>query len=531
VGTIVIDPITRIEGHLKIEAVVENGVVKDARSSGTMFRGLELILRGRDPRDAQIITQRICGVCPQSHGIAATLNLDSAFGIAGKVPPNGRIIRNLIQGAHIVQDHILHFYHLAALDYVDIADIAHYEGSDSGLKSIKEFIGRGELGPFVPCYEGDYRLPREINAQAVAHYVKALEIRRIGHEMVSIFSGKVPHSVGVVPGGVTSVPTADNMLAFLWKLRILQDFVDNVYIPDVVAVAGVYADYAEIGAGCHNLLSYGCFDLEDGNLDMTTRKRLFQQGVTSLGNKKRLFRSPVAEMKHQPLNTDSIREQVKHSWYQDATSGCHPSQGQTELQYGKEGAYSWVKAPRYDGQVYEVGPLASVGVSYAAGDPAITQLVDSSLAQLKASPAALFSVLGRHLARALTAKVIADSLEKWVLELKPGEPAYIDYEIPDEGNGMGLTDAARGALGHWVEVKDKKIANYQCVVPTTWNASPRDDQGNPGPMEQAIIGTNIKDEANPFEIVRIVRSFDPCLACAIHLITPKGHDLGRFRVV
>src|SRR3989304_2511120 len=230
-GKIVIDPVTRIEGHLKIECVVENGVVKDARATGNLFRGIELILRGRDPRDAQIIARRSGAACPRSHGLAATLSLDSAFGIADKVPDNGRIIRNLIHGAHSAQDHVLHFYHLAALDYVNVADVAKYEGNKSELNSVKELIQRGALEPFMPRHDGDYRLPPEVNQQAVAHYVRALEIRRIGHEAVSIFSGKIPHSVGVVPGGVTSVPTVDNMMAYIWKIKILQDFVDNVYIP------------------------------------------------------------------------------------------------------------------------------------------------------------------------------------------------------------------------------------------------------------------------------------------------------------
>ncbi len=501
---IVIDPITRIEGHLKIETVVEDGVVKEARSTGNLFRGLELILRGRDPRDAQIITQRICGVCPQSHGVAAALNLDSAFGISDKIPDNARIIRNLIQGAHVAQDHVLHFYHLAALDYVDVTDVARYEGKDSALNSVKDFISRGELGPFTPRYEGDYRLPPEVNRQAVAHYIEALEIRRLGHEMVSIFSGKIPHSVGIVPGGVTATPTVDMVTSFLWKLRRLQDFINNAYIPDVLAVASVYSDYLEIGVGCRNLLSYGAYDLEGNKADYAVRKRLFSQGVTS------------ADLKPGKLDISKITESVKHSWYQDSSSGRHPSRGETKPEYGKEGAYSWVKAPRYDGKVYEVGPLARVAVTYANGDPVMKKLVDSSLAQLNAPPSALFSVMGRHLARALSAKFIADSMEKWLLELKPGEPTFVEYTIPEEGFGAGLTDASRGALGHWIEIKDRKIANYQCVVPTTWNASPRDDNGTPGPIEQAIIGTKIKDKDNPFEIVRIVRSFDPCLACAIH---------------
>jgi hydrogenase large subunit len=518
-GKIVIDPVTRIEGHLKVECTVENGEVKDARTTGNLFRGLELILRGRDPRDAQIIAQRICGVCPQSHGIAATLCLDSAFGLADKIPDNGRIIRNLIHGAHVAQDHILHFYHLAALDYVNVADVAGYEGNDSQLNSVKAFIQRGALGPFLPRYEGDYRLPPEVNRQAVAHYVRALEVRRIGHEAVSIFSGKIPHSVGVVPGGVTSVPAADNIMAYIWKIKVLQDFIDNLYIPDVLAVAAAYSDYTGIGVGCRKLLSYGMYDLDGTSPDYATRERLFKQGTTS------------ADLTVQALDTSRITEQVKHSWYEDATTDRHPSRGDTKPQYGKPGAYSWAKSPRYGGEVYEVGPLARVAVTYARGDARMKEMVDGALKTLNATPAALFSVAGRHLARALSAKFVADALEGWALQLKPGEPAYVPYELPEEAMGMGIIEGSRGALGHWIEIKDKKIANYQAVVPTTWNVSPMDDNGQHGPIEQALIGTKVKDEANPFEIVRIVRSFDPCLACSIHVVTPRGRDLGQFRVV
>ncbi|MFC1846369.1 nickel-dependent hydrogenase large subunit, partial [Chloroflexota bacterium] len=506
------------EGHLKIEVTTENGVVKDADSSGMMFRGIELILQGRDPRDAQRYTQRICGVCPTSHSIAATLNLDSAFGIADKIPDNGRLLRNLILGAAHIADHILHFYHLAALDYVDVTKIAGYEGNDPGLNSVKKFALRGELAPFVPRYEGDYRLSDQMNIDALAHYVKALEMRRKGQELVTIFGGKLPHNMGVIPGGATETVTVDKIAAFLWRLNELRDFIDNVYIPDVLAVAGVYSDYFEIGVGCGNLLSYGSFDLEGGNADLTKRKRLMKQGTVS------------TDLKLEPLDPGKIMEHVKHSWYDDATTGKHPTQGVTKPQYGKDKAYSWVKAPRYDGKVYEVGPLARVAATYAGGDTEIMGMVDSVLSTFKASPAALFSVLGRHAARALYCKYVADTMSGWLLQLKPGEPAYVDYEIPDESKGMGLVDAARGALGHWIEIKDKKIANYQCVVPSTWNFGPRDDNGQPGPIEQALIGTKIKDESNPFEIVRIIRSMDPCLACAIHVVTPKGKDLGTFKV-
>ena len=238
----------------------------------------------------------------------------------------------------------------------------------------------------------------------------------------------------------------------------------------------------------------------------------------------------ASDLKLNPLNTDKIVEHVKHSWYEDSSTGKHPKEGMTKPLLGKVGAYSWAKAPRYDGQVYEVGPLARVVATYVGGDAAVKQMVDSVLAKFNASPKALFSVLGRHAARALYCKFVADAMPGWLLQLKPGEPAYVAYEIPDESQGMGLVDGARGALGHWVQVKDKKIANYQCVVPSTWNFGPRDDKGQPGPVEQALIGTKIKDEKNPFEIARIVRSMDPCLACAIHVIAPKGREIGRFKV-
>ena len=515
---ITVDPITRIEGHLKIEVITENGVVKEAQSSGVLFRGIEVILRDRDPRDAQRYTQRICGVCPTSHSIAATLNLDSAFGIADKIPDNGRIGRNLILGAAHIADHILHFYHLTALDYVDVTKVAGYDGNDPTLNSVKEFIQRGELAPFAPRYEGDYRLSDQMNIDALAHYVKALEMRSKAQEMLAIFGGKMPHNMGVVPGGITETVTVDKIASFLWRLNELRDFIDNVYIPDVLAVAEAYPDYFEIGAGCGNLLSYGSFDLEGGNPDLTKRKRLLKQGTVS------------TDLKLGALDPNKIAEYVKHSWYADSSTGKHPTQGETKPQPGKKEAYSWAKAPRYDGKVYEVGPLARMAVTYVSGDATVKDLIDSVLSRFKAGPNVLFSVLGRHAARALYTKYVADSMPGWLLQLKPGEPAYVDYDIPDEATGMGLVDAARGALGHWIEIKGKRIAVYQCVVPSTWNLGPKDDKGDPGPVEQALIGTKIRDEANPFEIGRIVRSFDPCLACAVHLITPKGKTLGTYKV-
>lgn len=518
-GHITIDPFTRIEGHLKIEAVVEKGEVKEAKSSGTLFRGFELILKGRDPRDAQRLTQRICGVCPTSHATAAALNLDSAFGLGGKIPDNGRILRNLILGAAHIADHILHFYHLAALDYVDITKVARYEGSSPALNSVKRFIERGELGPFLPRYEGDYRFSDEVDQQLVAHYVEALTMRRKGQEMLSIFGGKMPHNVGIVPGGVTEVPTVDKIASFLWRLNELRDFIDNIYVPDVLAVAEVYSDYFAIGKGCGNLLSYGSYELEGKEADLTKRERLFRQGTIS------------TNLTPGELDPAKIAEEVKHSWYASSTTRRNPAQGETHPDMAKTGAYSWLKSPRYDGKVYEVGPLARVVVTYASGEPSLKTLVDSTLSRFNASPSVLFSVLGRHAARALETKLIADYMPGWLLQLKPGEPVYAEYDIPEEAQGMGLVGAARGALGHWIEIKESKIANYQVVTPTSWNASPRDDRDKPGPIEQAIIGTKIRDEENPLEIARIVRAFDPCLACAVHLITPKGRSIGEFRVL
>ena len=508
--TIVIDPVTRIEGHLKIEATVDEGVVKEARSTGTLFRGIELILQGRDPRDAPRITQRICGVCPTSHATASAFALDQAFGIAERIPVNGRVIRNLILGCNFIQSHVLHFYHLAALDYVDVTEVADYEGSDPGLLAAKAFLGRGELGPFVPRYEGDYRFPTDVAQRLAAHYVQAFDVRRKAHELLAVFGGKMPHNVGIVPGGVTQVPEVDTITGFLWRLNEIRHFIDHVYIPDVVEVARAYGDYAEIGTGCGNFISYGGFPLGGD--------RYIGSGTISM------------DLVPQALDTSRITESISHSWYSDDAAALHPSEGKTVPAPMKEEGYSWLKSPRYDGRVHEGGPLARMLVEYGHGDEKVTQLVDEVLGTLELSPTALDSVLGRHAARAVECKLVADGMADWVLDLIPGGDVYASYDIPDEGEGAGLTAAPRGALGHWIRLKGGRIGHYQCVVPTTWNASPKDEKGKPGPVEQAILGTPIRDEENPFEIVRIVRSFDPCLACAVHLVTPRGRELGRFVV-
>lgn len=515
---ITIDPVTRIEGHLRVEAIVEDGVVKEARCSGTLFRGFEIFLKGREPRDAQRITQRVCGVCPAAHAMASALNLDSAFGIADKIPPNGRIIRNLIFGSNFLQSHILHFYHLAALDYVDVTAMADYEGEDPEMRSVKQFISRGELSPFVPRYEGDYRFDKKRNQELVRHYLIALEMRRLAQEMLAIFGGKMPHNAAIVPGGVTEHPTVDKIAGFLWRLNRIRDFIDSIYIPDIIAVAKAYPDYLQMGDGPGNYLSYGVFDLEDENPDYATRRRLHAQGaLEGMENLK-------------SLDVNSITESVKHSWF-EGEGAVHPSQEETKPNRRKGEGYSWIKSPRYEGKVYEVGPLARMLVSYHADRKRVRGMVDDLLGELKAEPLALNSTLGRHAARALEAKLVADSMADWVLELKPGEPVCAPYEVPQEAEGMGIVGAPRGALGHWIRIKEGKIENYQLVVPTTWNASPRDHLDQPGPMEQALEGTKIRDPENPYELVRIVRSFDPCLACAIHTLNLKGRKLAVVRVV
>jgi len=488
-----IDPITRIEGHLAIEAVVDDGVVKEVKSTGTLFRGFEIILQGRDPRDANRLTQRICGVCPTAHATASALCIDDAFGITDKIPDNAKLIRALIFGANFLQSHILHFYHLAALDYVDAVGAL------------------GDLSPFIPRYEGDYRVSGKANAELVKHYVQALDIRRKCQEMLSIFGGKMPHNVGIVPGGVTENPTEDKITGFLWRLNEIRDFVDNVYIPDVIAVAQNYGDYFAIGKGCGRLLAYGGFDLPTG--------KLFKPGIIT------------EDLELETFVKEDITEDLKHSWYVDSGPGKNPAQGQTQPDVNKKQAYSFIKSPRYRGKVVEAGPLARMVSNYVQEDAETKKLVDSLLGQFDAAPDVLFSVLGRHAARALENKLVAQAMVDWLMALKPNEPVIVENEIPEKGEGVGLTEAPRGAVGHWMTIEDRKIKRYQVITPTAWNASPKDDKDQPGAMEQAIMGTEVKNKDNPFEIVRIVRAFDPCLACSVHLLDAKKNALGIFRAV
>jgi len=513
---ITIDPLVRVEGHLKVECVVDDGKVKEADCSGPMFRGFERLLIGRDPIDAQQIAQRVCGVCPAVHGMAAALALDEALGVNTSIPDNGRIVRNLILSSNFLQSHILHFYHLAALDYVDCTKVAGYDGPDSGLKSVALFIDRGELAPFAPRYEGDYRLPAEVDRAAVAHYLQALQMRRKAHEMLAIWGGKMPHYVGIVPGGATEQVTTDKIANFMARLDEIRTFISDVMIPDALAIGGVYQDYFSIGRGPGAFLSWGGFDQECAEPDLTKRKRFFPSGVA------------VIDGCHGAVDPAKVREHVKHSHYAATTTGLHPSEGATEPDMAK--GHTWLKAPRYDGWVAEVGPLARAAVSYLSGHAPTKALADAAMGQLGLRPEQMVSTMGRHVARVLEAKMIADAMDDWLLQLKPGEPAATPFAIPEEGSGMGLVEGPRGSLLHAIDIKGQKIARYQMVVPTTWNCSPKDDRDQPGPVEQALIGTQVRDPENPFEIVRIVRSFDPCLACAVHVVSARRDTVARVRI-
>ncbi len=511
---IVIDPINRIEGHLAIEVEVEGGKVVDAQASGTLWRGIEVILQGRDPRDALVITQRICGVCPAEHAMASVQNIDSAFG--AEVPDNGRIIRNLVAGCNFVASHILHFYHLAALDYLDIMAVANYKGNNSELLKVKEkvvtLVRSGDTSPLTPRYNPDQFCVNdpEIVTTAVYHYIQALDMRKKAQEMLAIFGGKMPHHATFVQGGVTVRLTPDKIAAFRSRLLELIDFINNVYVKDVLLFgAGPLKPIhdAKIGFGCGNFLSYGNFDLgKSGDY----KNRFLKSGA--------IFNGEISTVN--PLDPNKIAEHVKYSWYQDDTTGKHPSEGETSPAPGKEGAYSWLKAPRYDGKPMEVGPLSRMLVTQDKGFMDI-------VTQIGAWP----SAVARHAARAYECKMVAEGMLNWLSELKPDQPVCSEKPVPNTGKGMGLVEAARGALAHFVEIENGKTKRYQCVVPTTWNCSPKDDQGIRGPVEQALIGAPVPDIKNPINVVRIVRSFDPCIACAVHLIHPDTNEIMKFRVI
>ncbi|KPA18410.1 iron hydrogenase [Candidatus Magnetomorum sp. HK-1] len=497
-----IDPITRIEGHLAIRTEIESNRVAKAYSAGEMFRGFEIILKDRSPLDAQQITQRICGVCPISHGIASILAQDMAYGVTP--PENGRLMRNILQAANYIQSHIIHFYHLSAPDFVDIKAITKYQGNDSGLKHLKEWV-ESQLAskslypaaPFLPTYDAKYIENTELNLLAIKHYLDALKMRSLAHKMGALLGGKLPHSPGLIPGGITEKITAKKIASLKSLLQELQNFINTAYITDVLEVANAFPEYFELGKGYGNFLAYGVFSESANRSDTFLPSGLF------LDNNLVDF------------DAEKITEDVKFSYYSSA-SGLKPDKSETVAKPKKDNAYSWIKAPRYDGNVMEVGPLARMIIAYHKKDAAVQKIIDQVLTDIGKKPEDLISMLGRHAARAIECKLIADHCSGWIDQLVPDKPVFKDFDIPKNGKGMGLTEAPRGALGHWLEIDNYKISHYQCIVPTTWNCSPRDDNGKPGALEKALEGTPVADPENPIEAVRVVRSFDPCIACAVH---------------
>ncbi len=497
-------PITRIEGHLNVHTTVEGGVVTDARCMGEMFRGFEIFLQGRNPLDAQQITQRICGVCPYAHAIASSYAQEQAYQQA--VPPNGRILHNLIQGANHLYDYLLHFYQLAALDFVDITAILKYQGKDPELTKVKNWV-KAELAsgkpfpaaPFLPRLSGNYIANTELNIGAIKHYLDALEIERKANQASAIFGGKFPHATAIFPTGCTQKPRIDLITTYVSLIQEVRQFIHDTYIPDVAAVAAGFPNYWEIGASKGGFLSYGLLPLSP----KPGGERLFAPGVLLDGSV-------------QKVDFERITQDINNARYSSPT-GLKVRDATLTPAPHKADAYSWIKAPRYGGKMVEVGPAARVMIDYLQGhNPKVKSLVETFAAKAKIKPRQLNSVLGRHLSRAICAAVIADFLLEEAERLDPAGPTMADLKIPASGEGFGATEASRGALLHYIRIENHKIARYECVVPTTWNASPRDDQGTPGAMESALIGTKVANPEDQMESVRIVHSFDPCLACAVH---------------
>jgi Ni,Fe-hydrogenase I large subunit len=565
---VVVDPVTRIEGHLRIEAEVDGGAVRDAWSSSTMFRGIELILKGRDPRDAWAFTQRICGVCTTVHAIASIRAVENAIGAAP--PPNARLLRNLIIASQCVQDHVIHFYHLHALDWVDIvsalsADPAKTSSlaqsiSDWPLSSqkyfagvrdrVKAFVDRGQLGPFANAYWGHpaYRLPPEANLMAVAHYLEALDWQREFIKLHAVLGGKNPHLQSFLVGGMSTPIDPNSQAAInagtIAELKQLvaraRDFVDRVYVPDLLAVAAAYKDWAAHGKGVGNYLAYGEYPEDDSQ-----KPSLFLRPGVIRGRDL---------SKVEPFDPAKVTEYVAHSWYDyqqgDAVS-LHPFQGETAPHYtgpappyerlDTDKKYSWLKSPRYADEPMEVGPLARMLVSYVSGHPRVKTLVDGVLKALGVGPEALFSTLGRVGARGIETQLLAEKMGDWVdalaANMVAGELRIHDTSKwqpaswPADAMGAGFHEAPRGSLGHWVHIRGGLITNYQCVVPSTWNAGPRDAKGRRGPYEEALVGTPVADPQRPIEILRTVHSFDPCMACGVHVVDTSRRELANVRVV
>jgi len=565
---VVVDPVTRIEGHLRVEAILnDKNVIDDAISSGTMWRGIEVILQGRDPRDAWAFCERICGVCTTVHALASVRAVENALAIT--IPKNAEIIRNIIELTQYVQDHVIHFYHLHALDWVDVvsalkADPAataalaqkvspHWPTSTPGYFSdvaatLKKFVESGQLGIFQNAYWGHpaYKLPPEANLMAVAHYLEALKWQKEIVKIHTVFGGKNPHPHYLV-GGVGSAINlnGDNAinierLEFVHGLiKDAQQIVEGLYLPDLLAIASFYPEWTTYGGGLGNYMAYG--DIPQNGVNDPSHFR-FPRGV--------ILNQNLAEvLPLDPTDTHQIQEEVAHSWYKypNGARGLHPSEGITDVNYtgpkppyaqlDENGGYSFVKAPRWKDHAMEVGPLARMLVGFASGRTEYKDVVTEALGRLKLTPACLFSTLGRTAARGLETRLavrwLAEEYDRLIANLKAGDTATADTARwdpktwPADCKGFGLEEAPRGSLGHWVHIRDGKIANYQIVVPSTWNASPKDGKGQRGAYEAALIGTPMADPKRPVEILRTIHSFDPCLACATHVTSAEGETLAE----
>jgi len=567
---VVIDPITRIEGHLRVEVEVKDGKVVDAYSSGTMVRGIETILKGRDPRDAWAFTERVCGVCTTVHALASVRCVEDALAI--RVPANADLIRNLMFCAQYMQDHVVHFYHLHALDWVDVVSalkadpkatselaqsISSWPNSSRGYyadlqKRLTAFVESGQLGIFANGYWGHaaYKLPPEANLMAVGHYLEALEWQKEMVKVHTVFGGKNPHPNYLVGGMPCSFNLDENNAINAERLAMVgrlfekgREFVEKVYIPDLLAVASFYKDWGAIGGGLPNYLAYG--DLpSNGYADVSSFK--FPRGAV-------LNRNLAEVLPVDARDAQEVQEFVSHSWYEYSGgdgAGRHPWEGETSLKYtgpkppyahlDVAGKYSWLKTPRWKGHPMEVGPLARLIVGYASGREDIKHGVDGVLKALNVPVDALFSTLGRTAARGIETQLVST----WALEfynqllanLKNGDTSTADMAKwdpatwPAEARGVGLTEAPRGALAHWIVIKDRTIGNYQLVVPSTWNASPRDQKGQLSAYEASLVGTPVANAEQPLEVLRTIHSFDPCIACAVHLHDERGEHVHQVRV-
>lgn len=562
---ITIDPITRIEGHLRIDCEVDGGKVVNAWSSGQMWRGIELILQGRDPRDAPTFTQRLCGVCTTVHALTSCRAVENALNL--EVPLNAQYIRNLIMAAHAVHDHIVHFYILSAVDWVDIpsalkADPRKAAAIADSLSSwplnsyrelkavqdkLKTLVGSGQLGIFANGYWGHpaMKLPPEVNLLAVSHYLQALEYQRKANMIVSILGSKTPHVQTLIVGGVANPINLDttsalNMERLYYIKTIIDeigDFVKQVYVPDVCAVGAYYADWTRHGAGVTNYLSVP-------DMPMDTKGTVFSLPGGYIENADLKTFKPIKNFNSEFFRL-GVKESVKHSWYQDDWAR-HPYDETTEPNYTDfqdNGKYSWVKAPSFNDKPAQVGPLANVLCMYAAGHAPTKKYVElvlntvSQLAGAKVGPQALHSTIGRHAARAVRAAVLYDELNiQWkalVDNVAKGDlNTFTPYAFPaGEIRGFGFHEAPRGTLSHWTVINNGQIKNYQCVVPSTWNAGPRNQNDALGPYEASLVGNPVADPEKPLEVLRTIHSFDPCLACAIHMVDAEGKPITRVKVL